>query len=171
MNLAVLLYAYVVDKPIGMPDNWPCEVRELGEGVTVPGPNWQLMTSEQLQSWKNLHNASYEAWRLANATPSQTAVVNNIIAQARAFGESLILEAARDNILMGIAQAGKTRAVADYCQKLMNYLQSGSLYAAIEEINAMINDLTRPLLNLSPFITTERLIAFRTKIQAYLGIA
>lgn len=57
MNIAVLKYQYVSDKPAGIPDEWPAETIELGEGTTLPGQDWVLMTVEELAT----HIAAYKA--------------------------------------------------------------------------------------------------------------
>lgn len=113
--------------------------------------------------WRNLTEQVY-------STPTvdeQTEALAKVIQKARLFGDATIAQFALENVAMGITQAGKTRAVADYCQKLQYYMSTGSLYAALEEIQD-IADNTPP--ELAPFVTPERLAVYTNKIKAYLGI-
>lgn len=110
-------------------------------------------------------------WAQATApqfSPSLAEIISGKINDAMLFGQSLILNAAVENVEMGITQVGKTKDVADYCTNIQQYLQSGSMYAALTEINALINAGVPS--NLSPFITADRLNSYKNKIQTYLGI-
>ena len=51
MNLAVLLYSKVQDKPSYIMPEWPAEIKELGEGTEVPSNDWQLMTLEEYNTY------------------------------------------------------------------------------------------------------------------------
>lgn len=62
MNLAVKLFSEVINKPVGIPDAWPAEVIELGEGTELPGPAWTLMTSAEFAAHKATHAADYNAY-------------------------------------------------------------------------------------------------------------
>lgn len=94
--------------------------------------------------------------------------VQVMIRNAEAFGDQLIEQFKIENILMGITVADKAKAVSDYCHKLNHYLSTGSLYAAMDEIDAL--QLTVALSGLSPFVTSARLSSYKTQIQSYLGI-
>jgi hypothetical protein len=94
--------------------------------------------------------------------------VTNIILNARQFGSDLILQFAKDNILMGITQTGKTATIAMYLHKLEHFLTTGSLYAAIGEIDNILADEDRQ--HLEPFVTNERLQAYKDEILQYLGL-
>lgn len=93
--------------------------------------------------------------------------LSKIIQKARTFGDATIAQFALENVAMGITQAGKTRAVADYCQKLQYYMSTGSLYAALEEIQEISVNIPP---DLAPFVTQQRLAVYVNKIKAYLGI-
>lgn len=143
-------------KAAGLPLNY---VSSAGNQLTVV--TLTSLDSVQITTLNNL---------VTNHDPiDQTAILAAKLDAAMMFGKALIVEVALANIQLGITQAGKTRAVADYTQKLQNYLATGSLYAAIEEITALKNDITRPLLNLSPFITDAKLDYYKQKIQTFLG--
>ena len=71
--------------------------------------------------------------------------------------------------MAGISAAVKTRAVSDYLRNLGVYLKEGSLYAAIEEIDALIAAGIPS--SVEPFVTSEKLTVTKDKIKSYLGIA
>jgi hypothetical protein len=103
-------------------------------------------------------------------TPTASQIVTNSIAAASQFGQQLIVQYAAGNVLSGITQAGKTIPVATYMQTVAYYLNSGSLYAAITEINTMIADTSSTKTSLSPFVTNNILYTYLNKIQTYLGL-
>lgn len=96
-------------------------------------------------------------------------VVANSISAAATFGNQLIFQFAANNVLTGITQAGKTIPVALYLQTLGYYLRSGSLYAAITEIQNLIADTSDAKAALSPFITNAILYNYMNQIQVYLN--
>lgn len=110
-----------------------------------------------------------EEGEIAKITPRLTnELINKKIREATDFGINLIRQYVIENIQMGITQAGKTRIVADYLRRLQRYIESGSLYAALEELNALIN---APIdSELAPYVTVDRLTTYKQKIQAFLEI-
>jgi len=113
--------------------------------------------------WRDLTEQVYNT----PTTEEQAAMLAKILEDAKTFGNALIVQFAAENIAMGITNVGKTRAVADYCHKLQYYLSNGSLYAAKEEIEDMIDE---PPSELAPFITAQRLTIYLNKIKTYLKI-
>lgn len=95
-----------------------------------------------------------------------TSQIRQIVRNARIFGEDLIDTFATENILMGITQAGKTKAVSDYLADVTRYAQTGSLYEVINEIDRLIA-LGIPS-DLSPFVTNQRMNDFKQKVITYL---
>lgn len=89
------------------------------------------------------------------------------VSSAIEFGNSLIIDFASENVLMGITQAGKTKDVADYLADLMRYAQTGSLYEVINEVDRLIAD-GLPV-DLEPFITEARMNTFRQQVVDYLS--
>lgn len=168
MSLAVLKYEFVSEKPVGIPDAWPAQIIEIVQGIEVPGSPWVIMSSQELVAHKAAHQAEYDIWENAYFATPQTVIIEDIILKAQAFGRGLIVQVARENIMMGITQYGKTRAVADYCEKVQGYLMNGSLYAAIEQLDAMIADTNKS--SLAPFITNQRLTSCKNQIQDYVGM-
>jgi hypothetical protein len=67
MNNAVLLYKDTPN-PQGIPGEWPCETKPLGDGTMLPndGRNWQLMTDEELQARIDQYAADKEIWNKAH---------------------------------------------------------------------------------------------------------
>jgi len=169
MNIAVLKYEFVTEKPAGIPDAWPAETRILGEGDSLPGPNWVQMTDVELAAHIAANQTTYDAWEDVYFAPTPDQIVTKSLRGAEVFGRTLIESFKKENVLAGITQAGKTKAVADYCHKLEHYLGTGSLYAAIDEIDVLL--LTVALSGLSPFVTSTRLNDYKTKLQVYLGIS
>lgn len=99
--------------------------------------------------------------------PTLDEIITKKVNEASIFGNNLIAKAIVENIAMGITQAGKTKAVADLFSNLQYYLKTGSLYAAVAEIDRMVNDGVDP--SLDPFVTEERLNNYKSQIQAYLS--
>jgi len=170
MNLAVLKYQFITEKPANIPNEWPAETRPLSEGEPLPSQDWVQMTDVELAAHCATHQAAYDAWEDTYFAPTPDQIVAKSLRNAERFGKDLIEDFKKGNVLSGITQAGKTKAVADYCHRLEHYIGTGSLYAALAEIDVMLADITLPLLNLSPYVTTTKLNEFKAKIQAYLGM-
>lgn len=109
--------------------------------------------------WTNLTVNSFD--------PTTAELINTSINEARIFGNEIIVKASVENVAMGITQAGKTRAVADLFSKLQYYLTTGSLHAAVAEINDIIAAGLDP--NLEPFVTETRLNNYKQQIEDYLA--
>lgn len=92
--------------------------------------------------------------------------VKLIIEGAMRFGQQMMISYASENVLMGITQAGKTKAVADYLEGVIRYMQTGSLYEVMHEIDRLKSEGIP--VELSPFVTEVRLEAFKNKILDYL---
>lgn len=106
----------------------------------------------------------------AKSQPTALQSVSALITGAGNFGMSLTVMYASSNVLQGITQAGKTQEVADYLKNVAYYLHNGSLYAAIAEMNNMINDTSDNKAALSPYVTNTILYQYLNKIQTYLGL-
>jgi hypothetical protein len=66
MDVAVLKYLYItINKPVGIPDEWPGEVVNLDEGVPFPPDartGWLRMTPEEYSAHIAANQASYDIW-------------------------------------------------------------------------------------------------------------
>jgi len=91
----------------------------------------------------------------------------SIYKPALAFSQSLIENYVSENIALGITQAGKTKQVGEKLQKLVYWLQLGSLYEVLSEIEALKVDLDPAL---APYITEARLNEVKSKVRSYLGL-
>lgn len=161
--LAVLIYQFVSNKPAGMPDAWPAEVKETSE---LPNENWLLMTEQEFVAYKSTHQAAYNAWYASTIpAPNPLNTYIAIVSKAKEFANEIMNIAAAENILMGITQVGKTKLIADTLRDVTYYLQSGSLYEAMTSIDAVV--ITAEM---APFITSSRLLEFKNKIRVYLGL-
>jgi hypothetical protein len=69
----------------------------------------------------------------APVQPTLSEIIAGKVSDAIKFGTKLIIDAAVENIAMGITQSGKTKAVSDYLRSVQSYLREGSLHAAIAE--------------------------------------
>lgn len=97
------------------------------------------------------------------------------------FVKSLINSFAAENISMGITQAQKTGHVlslftkrfpvpsSDFQNSLKDSFDTGSLYMSIAIIDYIRNNSSE-FSGLSPFITDERLLNMKNKIEIFLGI-
>lgn len=112
--------------------------------------------------WNGLTSTSFQ--------PSVSQQVSVQISNAMQFGTQLLVQYATQNVLAGITQAGKTQALMDYSHELTHCLITGSLYAAMAEINTMLADTSSTKTNLSPFLTNVILTTYLNQIQTYLGI-
>lgn len=132
-------------------------VETVGEEVIVYFS--EELTSEQITALTGL---------VTSHQPSTAQdLINDRIKAATSFGDALLNEFTIENVMLGITQAGKTRAISNYCHKLAHYISTGSLYAAIEQIDEMLGLGLDP--TLEPFVTEARLLEYKAKIQAFLA--
>jgi len=102
-------------------------------------------------------NTSVIDAKLANANLDQ------IIANSRAFGNKLINDFIKGNLILGITAAGMTSHVRKATSEVTLALLTGSLYDAIDEIRA-IPDSDKD----DVFLTDERLQEFINVIEDFL---
>jgi hypothetical protein len=132
-------------------------IETVGDTVNIIFP--EELTQQQIDDLSALVNNH-------STEPSSEDIAGYKIREATVFGETILKQFTIENVLMGISQAGKTRQLSDYCHKLAHYVSTGSLYAAIEQIDAMI--LAGLDETLEPFITEARLLEYKAQIQAFL---
>jgi hypothetical protein len=112
--------------------------------------------------WSSLTSTSFN--------PTETEQIQAAIQAAMTFGQQLIVQYSAQNVAAGITQAGQTQAVANYLGPMINYLITGSLYAAIDQINTYIADTSSTKQGLSPYVTNDILYAYLNEIQTFLKI-
>lgn len=146
-----------------------CLTKEINASLTglqfinITGDNFDLIFNEVLSSSDKDTLDSIVLAHAGNPIAPITPIINN----AKLFFNELSTKFAAENVLMGITQAGKTKDVIDFTEKLFIYGNTGSLYEVIAEIDYL---LTQDMTGLSPFVTTARLNAFKAQVQGYLGI-
>lgn len=91
--------------------------------------------------------------------------LQQVVAGARNFGMTLLVEFAAQNIALGITQAGMTAPVRGYLNDVVTCLFTGSLYDAIAQLKAV-----PPEHKDATFITDARLLYAVNRIETYLGI-
>lgn len=145
------------------------EIKATSIGVKIDfvnsdGDNISVFTKEPLTTQEQV---DLQAVVDAHVTLDQMALIQNSIKGAIEYGGKLMLEFAAENVAMGISQAGKTKEVLQYLHPVKTALDTGSLYAAMDEVD----DLLAAGLpaELAPFITEARLLLFKSKIDDYLG--
>lgn len=162
MNLAVLLYKFVLDAPAGIPGEWPAEVRELNSDLILPGENWVHMTSASLASLTASLQGEYDAWE-DSLIPAfdPVAYVATKISAARIFGIEIVTYYGASNVLKGLS-VEQVQEVMATTSKIVAALNTGSLYVAIAEINAVVPD--------GVIIKESELTKVRNQIEDYLQI-
>ena len=172
MFVAFKTHATNPNKPAGMPDEWPRgTLVQLGASNEPPDNSgeWIVLTDVQFDAYKSIHRPAFDAYLQSLELAQQPKLsVKKIVTEAISFGQNLIIDFAAENVLMGITQAGKTKEVADYLADVMRYAQSGSLYEVLAEVNRL--QTSGLPAELAPFVTTDRMNAFKLKIEQYLGI-
>ncbi len=167
MNLAVLKYQFVTIKPAGIPDEWPAEIVNLGTSTELPGQDWVLMTEAEYGAHILLHQSTYDTWASSFYGVVDLDGIKKKISSAIVFGNGLLVRFAAENVSMGITASGKTADIVAYLSDLRNYVATGSLYAAVDELE---NIIANPLLELTygPFLTVSRLTYYKGLIESFL---
>jgi hypothetical protein len=133
-------------------------VIQIDNIVPQPGIGWTF------------DNISWNAPITAPQAQTPTQIYTTLVQNAIIFGQSLTVQFATQNIMAGITQAGQTQNVLNYTRDLYMYLNTGSLYVAISEIETMIADTSSTKTSLAPFITNDILYTYLNQIQGYLGL-
>lgn len=136
--------------------------------ICDPDNLYVIFKSEISQEDINVVNNYWSNISLSTFNPTMQEIVTGKINDSIVFGNNMIIQAAVENVLLGITQLNKTKEVSDYLSNLQMYLRSGSLYAAINEIE-VLKTAGLPS-ELSPFITETRLNTYKAQIQTYLGL-
>lgn len=119
-------------------------------------------------SWTYIPAVEY-SWEIVEDTEAIAAyeaqrALKQAVQGAINFGQQLLVDFAAENVAMGITQDGMTKSVRQKMSEITSALQTGSLYDAIEEIDAIPAEAKD-----AKYITDERLAAYKQRILDYLG--
>lgn len=132
-----------------------------GQGNMIPDESW-LFVAAIPEHWEIQENAQKKT------DYEQAQVVANVqsaVSAAISFGQKLMSDFVTENVMLGITQAGKTKAVRQAFVEVMSALQTGSLYDAIDEAKLIPLEAKDPV-----FVTDARILSFVNKIETYLQI-
>jgi len=93
--------------------------------------------------------------------------ISEIVDNSIEFGHKILLDFSRQNIILGITEAGLTEAVLDYLEPIKSAVQTGSLYLVITKIDKLIIENVPQ--NLNPFVSNEKLSNIKLEIENYLA--
>lgn len=96
-----------------------------------------------------------------SSVPPMIEYIKNRILAAMEFGKNIMAEYGASNVIRGLT-IEQVQDVMVRTERLQKALITGSLYVAIDEINAIETD--------EEIITPDRVTEFRNKIETYLGI-
>jgi hypothetical protein len=126
-------------------------VRSDAEAAELYAGGFILMTREQ-----------YDRYKRAN---SLELTVSAAIEASIDFGWLILREFSKDNVMLGITQAGMTARVRSVTADVINALSTGSLYDAIAQAKAIPAENKDPV-----FITDARLLKYVNMVEEYLGL-
>jgi len=157
--VAVRKYKNVLGAPSGAPGEYPEKVVILGENNTPPDNSgvWDVMTDFQCAA---LIRSLKTQWNAYQAQVAAEKYVTTRIKAAMAFGTNLMAEYGAQNVVSGKTVAN-IMTLSTKLATLQSLLQSGSLYAALDEIDRITPDA---------LLTQATKDQFKVKIRKYLGI-
>lgn len=118
----------------------------------VPGIGW------------NYDGSNFSAPSISNQNLSTQQIVENKISKAIVGFNQLMIEYAAHNVLLGITQAGKTQLIADTLLPVMQYGETGSMYAVIAALQAVtVTD------EMAPFLTNAVITDLINKAYSVLS--
>ena len=169
MKIAFTLQSTNQTKHPNMPDAAPYLIYEIADErqAEFEGQGYSVLSPEDFNTYQS--TIDFTAYNAATATPITT-VIDNAVAASASKGKELADKFKRENILMGISAPQNVTtlvAVAKKVHWVEHFMLGGSLRGAIAELDTVAaSDLT----GLSPFITVNRLTAYKNELQDYLGI-
>jgi hypothetical protein len=132
-----------------------------------PDVDFVYFPATQDDSWTYVPAVEY-SWEIVedqeaiDAANAQTAL-KQAVQGAINFGNQLLVDFAAENIKLGITQDGMTKTVRQNMAEVMSAISTGSLYDAIEEIDAIPAEAKD-----DKYITDERLAVYKQRILDYL---
>ena len=126
----------------------------------VPKKYWKI-NGDAIVEMSQPEKDAVEA-ALAPTAEQQAALV---IDNAKKFAKKAEDDFIAENLILGITPLGLTNHVRKTLREVGDALRTGSLYDAIYEISVVSNTTFDPVI-----LTAARLLAFRNKIEEYLGL-
>jgi hypothetical protein len=157
--VAVRRWNKVVGAPVGVPLLYPEKVVLLGSSQIPPDQSgdWEIMTDFQCAELKRSMKTEWQVYQQQVAAQK---IVATRIKAAMDFGRNLMAEYGAQNVVSGKTTAQVTQ-IATKLSTLQALLLSGSLYAALDEIDLITSDA---------LVTDQVKAEFKAKIRKYLGI-
>lgn len=134
------------------------------EVAAVPAVPYQAAVYNNVPAVMGPRLIADSAKATAKASADLAKAYSNALANAIAFGSSLIIEFGSENMALGITLAGKTSDVRKAMAEVTGCLITGSLYDAIAEARLIPAGSEDAI-----FLTDARLLSFINKIETYLG--
>lgn len=157
--VAVRKYKKLPGPPVGVPLEYPEKIVLLGSSQTPPdnSGDWLVMTDMECSQLKRSLKSQWNAYQASVAAQKTVAARIKV---AMAFGQNLMAEYGAQNVVSGKTTA-QVIAIANKLANLQQLLLSGSLYAALEEIENIATD---------DLVTLATKNEFRAKIRKFLGL-
>lgn len=152
---------YLRNHPDAGDDRFYCVLED-----SVDDSNLTIKTDAELIAMGFLSNTDY--------------IINDKSEESKEFGSQLMSKFTKENIALGITQAGLSGHVlglmtkkypipnATFPNTLEDVINSGTLTIAGDLIDYIIAN--ENLASLAPFITTERLTTYKNDINSFLGV-
>ena len=87
------------------------------------------------------------------------------VAIAISTGQRLVREFIEENIILGITEAGKTKAVRKAMSEVISCLYTGAFFDAIDELRSIPAELKDGV-----FISDARILTYINKIEEFCGL-
>lgn len=87
------------------------------------------------------------------------------VAIAISTGQRIVREFIEENIVLGITEAGKTKAVRKAMSEVVSCLYTGAFFDAIDELRSIPAELKDGV-----FISDARILQYINKIEEFCGI-
>jgi long-subunit fatty acid transport protein len=157
--VAVRRYNKITGAPVGVPLQYPEKIIYLGRSQTPPdnSGDWEVMTEFECATLKKSLKTEWTTYQ--TGVSAQKYIATRITA-AMDFGKKIMAEYGAANVYSGKTVA-EVKTIATKLSTLQALLLSGSLYAALDEIDIITSD---------SLVTDQVKAEFKAKIRKYLGI-
>jgi len=149
--------------PIGIPLDYPWTMRVCNEeqSIALAKEGWIVVSQEQYDAHVLSLEERYSAWEATR----QAIAIEAAIAQAMAFGQSILIGFRAENVAMGVIQDNMTGWLLNKLSPVMDAILTGSLAESITRLKAI------PVAEYDgKYMTVPRMIQFINKIETYLGV-